>query len=146
MQFLENADSTAIHYRRFNLSPKDKYPAFSICFTGSELYWYRANSIFKRFGLRSFKFEEMLKGEEVFRHDYNYSSMLYNKIPVHSMHVDNVDTRQFYLKISDILSGLEFATDYDETSIRYGIGIRGKEVEEIPVSYTHLTLPTKRIV
>ena len=91
MHFLENDDATAIHYRRFNISPKDMYPTFSICFTGSNLYWYHAKSIFSKFGLRPYEFEEMLKGQNVRFYDYNYSSMLYNKVPVNLRDFSDVD-------------------------------------------------------
>ena len=133
MSFLENDDATAIHYRRFNLTPKDKYPTFSICFTGSELYWYKAMEIFKIFGVRPSKFEAMLKGEEVFQYDYNYTSMLYNKIPVDLSHLKNIDTGQFAVKMSDILTRLEFVTDEDMTGIRIDSSGQGNDVEKIPM-------------
>ena len=95
MHFLENDDATTIHYRRFNLSPKDKYPTFSICFTGDELYWYQAKSLFDEFGVSPSKFEEMLKGQKGIRYDYDYASMLYNKTFVDLRHFSDVDIDKF---------------------------------------------------
>ena len=132
LHFLENDDATAIHYRRFNISPKDKYPTFSICFTGSEINWYHAESLFNIFGLLPSKFEEMIKGQKVIRYDYNYSSMMYNKLPVNLRDFPDVDIGTFSLKISDILTGLEFLTDDDMTSTRHGTGSQGQETEKMP--------------
>ena len=74
----------------------------------------------------------MLKGQQVIRYDYDYSLMLYNKIPVDPVHFADVDVENFTLKMSDILTGLEFVTDDDMTSIRYGSGTKGKETYNIP--------------
>ena len=126
MSFLANEDTTTNHYRRFNLSPKDSYPTFSICFTGSEFYWYKGKEIFKVFGLKPSEFEAMLKGQEVFRYDYNYSSMLYNKIPVDPTLLGDLDIKDYYLKLTDILTGLEFRTLDDITNIEHGKGKPGK--------------------
>ena len=132
ISFLENDDATAIQYRRFNLSPNDKYPVFSICFTGSELYWNKPKSIFNQFQLTPSMFEAMLKGQEVFRYDYNYATLLYRKIPADVDKFHDVDTAQLSLELSDILTGLEFETDDALSSIRQGSGRQGREVEETP--------------
>ena len=132
MHFLQNDDATTINYRRLNLSPKDKYPAFSLCFTGSELYWYHAKPIFRIFGLQPSKFGQMLKGQKVIRYDYNYSSMLYNKIPVDLEHSADLDIEQFSIKLSDILTGFEFAIDDDISTIRLDRERQEKEIDNIP--------------
>ena len=142
ISFIENDDATAIHFRRFNLSPNDKYPVFSICFTGLDLYWYKARSIYNAFGLSPSQFEAMLKGKEVFRYDYNYTKMLYRKIPPNVEDFRNIDTKQLSLKISEILTGLEFETDDPMSSIRYGSGRQGREVENIPLYVGHNTPDT----
>ena len=133
MTFLENDDSTSIHYRRFNLSPNDRYPTFSICFTGTELYWNKAKSIFNLYGLNPSSFEAMLKGQKVFAYDYNYSSMLYNKRPVDISNSLNIGTKQLSLDTLDILTGLEFGTEDEISSIRYGSGMQGQDVENVPL-------------
>ena len=51
IRFLRNDDSTTIAFKRFNLSPDDKYPTFSICFTGAELHWYNDKNIFDQYGI-----------------------------------------------------------------------------------------------
>ena len=133
MRFLENDDSTAIHFRRFNLSPKDKYPTFSICLGGSELYWYQQEAIFKEFQLSGAKLGEMLKGNDAFSYEYNYTSMLYNKVSVEISQHPDIDLGQFSLQASDILTALKYDTEHEETSIRYGRGKTGKLVSQIPL-------------
>ena len=142
-RFIENGDSTAIHYRRFNLSPKDVYPTFSICFTGSDLYWNRAEAIFQKFGLSPSMFESMLKGKDAFSYQYNYTLMLYNKIPVDMKdYLNDVDTGTLSLKISDILTGLEYDTNHKNTSIHYGSGRVGTRVDKIPLQVGYNTSDT----
>ena len=82
IRLLKNDDSTTIAFKRFNLSPDDKYPTFSMCFKGAELRWYNDKFIFDQFGISSSKYEKLLKGEKVSKYRYNYTSKLYDKFPV----------------------------------------------------------------
>ena len=125
IRFLENDDSTAIHFRRFNLSPKDTYPTFSICLTGSGFYWNKPHPIFQKTELSPIMFGRMLKGQDAFSYKYNYTVMLYNKISVDSGDYPNMDIGQFSLKISEILTGLQYATENEEANIYYGSGEKG---------------------
>ena len=102
IRFLENDDSTAIHFRLFNLSPKDKYPTFSICLTGSELYWNKDEDIFKTTELSSQMFGAMLKGKDAFSYQYNHTSMLYRKVSAELKDHLNPDVGRFSLKIGII--------------------------------------------
>ena len=121
IRFLENSDSTAIEFRQFNLAPKDNYPTFTICLTGSDLYWYKAKSIFRTFGLHPPEFAEMIRGEDVFSYEYNYTSRLYKKIPVDIGVYQNLENLgRFSLKISEILTGLEFKTQPEYKNISHG--------------------------
>ena len=68
--------------------------------------------------------------------------MLYRKIPPNVEDFRNIDTKQLSLKISEILTGLEFETDDPMSSIRYGSGRQGREVENIPLYVGHNTPDT----
>ena len=142
VRFLGNADSTAIEFRQFNLAPKDKYPTFTICFTGFDLYWSQVKPIFRAFGLHPTKFGEMLKGDDVFSYEYNYNSMLYDKISVNFNDYKSLDVERYSLKISKMLTGLEFVTQPENTSILYGSGELGKRVYKIPLDKSHNTSDT----
>ena len=137
MRFLENDDSTAIHFRRFNLSPKDKYPVFSICLTGAKLYWYKREPIFNKFQLSRYKLGDILKGKDAFAYEYNYTSMLYNKVPIDISQHPDVDLGHFSLKASDIVTALEYGTEHEKTSVRHGRSAAGNEkfklVDKIPL-------------
>ena len=142
IRFIENGDSASIQFRPFNLAPKDKYPTFTICLTGSDLYWNKAKLIFRKFGIHPSKFVEMLKGKDVFSYDYNYTSMLYNKIPVDISHYQNVDVKRFSLNITEILTGLEFGTQCEDKSISHGSGEKGYMIEKIPFEEGYTTSDT----
>ena len=142
MRFLENGDSTAIHFRRFNLSPKDKYPTFSICLTDAEFYWNKAEEIFKATKLSPTMLEAMLKGKDAFIYDYNYTSMLYNKIPVDMQDYPNMNAGRFSLKLPEILAGIEYHTEHAQTSLHYGTGRIGKPLDKIPLTIGYNTTDT----
>ena len=108
VRFLENDDSTTIHFRQFNLSPKDKYPTFTICLTGSELYWNKEDAIFNSTELTPNMFGKMLKGQDAFSYRYNHTSMLYYKIPVELTDHPIMDVGELSLKVSEIVTGLEY--------------------------------------
>ena len=131
IRFLENNDTTAIQFRQFNLSPKDKYPTFSICLTGSDLYWNKDRLIFQTFGLHPSTFGEMLKGENVFSYAYNYKTMLYDKIPVHMSDYQGLDPEQFSLKLTEILTGLEYRTRPEANSILRHSGKIKEAIDEM---------------
>ena len=105
-------------------------------------FWNKHKAIFQAFGLHPTKFGEMLRGKDTFSYDYNYTSMLYNKIPVDIGEHQNLDTEKFSLKISEILTGLEFATQSEDNSIRYGSGNIGKMVNEMPFEEGYKTSDT----
>ena len=133
IRFLENADSTSIEFRPFNLAPKDKYPTFTICYTGYDAHWNKAQAIFRTFGLHPSKFGEMLKGEDVFSYEYNYTSRLYKKTPVDIRDYPHLDIQRFSLKISEVLTGLEFGTQPEDNGVSFGSSDFGKRLDRIPL-------------
>ena len=134
MRFLKNEDSTTIAFKRFNLSPDDKYPAFSICFTGAELHWYNDKLIFDTFGVSSSKYERMLKGEKIMKYEYDYKSKLYDKVPVDYIVGSSQDQPDnFSVSISDILTGLRYRTIPRESSTEYKIEALRNEKQKVPL-------------
>ena len=131
-RFFENRDSSTIMFKRFNISPDDRYPTLSICFEGAKLNWYNETSIFESFGITSTKYEKILKGEQVLKFEYDYKTKLYNKIFTDIRNGSNDGFDKFYLSIADMLTGIEYATEEIPNSIKYGKGDRGVEVEDIP--------------
>lgn len=134
IRFAENEDTTTINFKRFDLSPAESYPAFSICLTGAELYWYHDEKIFKMFGLTSSEYGKMLAGQRVMMTKYNYTSKSYYKIPTEYSHRSGDNVEQFSLAASDILVGLKYATQDGINDIEYGRDWRGKRLGNIPLA------------
>ena len=133
IRWLQNEDTSLIAFKRFGLPTNEGYPSISICFTGHELYWYNDASIFRAFGVTTATYEKMLKGEEGFEYDYNYESGLYTKIQIEKKDLLLDDAEKFQINISNIVTGVEYVTQDESTSIRYASGKRGKAVFEIPL-------------
>ena len=70
-RFIANQSATLISYQHYHNSPDDIYPTFSICFTGTSFHWYGEMAIFRTYGLTSYEYERMLKGESAFRYEYD---------------------------------------------------------------------------
>ena len=64
-RFIENQDTSSISFKRFNRTPKDKYPTFSLCFEGTEFHWYHNMEIFNDHELSAKNFDAYLKGKTV---------------------------------------------------------------------------------
>ena len=133
IRFLENDDATIIHFKKFNLSPDGVYPGFSLCFSGPRLYWYDDELIFNVTGIMPETYEKMLKGEQVHRYEYNYTSRLYRKVALGSISTSINNFEKFYLTKSQIITGVEYVTEDEKHSVRYGKGENGKLLEEVPL-------------
>jgi hypothetical protein len=137
-RFIENTDTSSIHTKLFNESPEDPYPALTICILGAELRWYNDSSIFESFEVTTTKYGELLKGKEVLKYGYDYQTRLYQQIPVDIRNGSHKDFQRFSLSISNVITGLEYETKDDKTTIHYGKGRMGKKTKQLPfeVSYT----------
>ena len=120
VKFLENHDATSIAYKKFNQSPQDKYPTFSLCFQGNRFHWYHDLAIFNAFGLTSYPFQKMLEGNDALKYEYNLSTRLYRKTPTFMNNGSYISFDSFHLQMTDILTDLEFATENPEDMVYYG--------------------------
>ena len=114
IRFIENEDSSAITFKRFNQSPEDKYPTFSLCFKGAPLSWYHDDLIFSRFGLTSSRYAKTLEGKQTYKYNYNYTARLYKKIPIQTNDVVTEDVDKFYLNSSNIWKDVDYATEHEQ--------------------------------
>ena len=78
LRYLKNQDSSTITYKQFNEIPDNRYPTFSICLQGKEIYWKAEPLIFERFGVTSLQYVDYLKGMG-WQYNYNETSKLYKK-------------------------------------------------------------------
>ena len=81
-RFLDDANETAISYKKYGETSEDKYPSFSVCFEGDDLYHFNESAIFNAYGIHLSDYEMMLNGETAFQYDYDPSSRRYSKTPL----------------------------------------------------------------
>ena len=110
-RYKENSDITSIIYKKYNQEPENKYPTFSICFTGTRYHWYHESQIFRDYGLDPVSYGVMLMGETAMTYEYNYTSRLYHKLPVPMNKDMNENMDQYHLRPSDILLRSEFVNE-----------------------------------
>ena len=70
VEFMENKDTSSIAYTHFNQNPIDRYPTFTLCLKGREIYWRDEEILFGRAGVTSSDYVQMLNGRRV-RYDGN---------------------------------------------------------------------------
>ena len=138
-RFLENADTSSIDTKTFNESPEDPYPSLTMCIIGAELRWFNDATIFERFEVNPSKYGELLKGMEVLKYEYDYQTRLYKQLPVDIRNGSNQDFETFSLRISNVITGLEFVTEHDQENIHYGKGSKGKVAKHLPFEVNYAT-------
>ena len=109
-RYLEDRSTTSITYKHYNTKPEDKYPTYSICFTGSSFYWRDEFAIFDANNLYSYQLEQMLRGRPTFSYQYDGTGIQYKILP---LLVSNDSKIEFYhVHLKDILVEAHF-TAYD---------------------------------
>ena len=119
-RFLENKDATSITFKRYNESPREKYPSFSICFTGTQFYWYYYGHMANVYGITPQEYEKILVGQPAFIHDYLHSSRLYKKLPVNLNNFSDSLYDQFHVQFRDVVTEVEFLTKNANHYTYYG--------------------------
>ena len=119
-RYFENRDATAITYRKYNQNSNDQYPTYSICFKGEKFHWYRQLTLFNVYGITSSQFEQMLKGQTAYKYQLNYTSLVYNKVPIAVENTSEIGIETVHLQMSDLLVELQFDTENENNSFYYG--------------------------
>ena len=89
-RFQEDLNATAITYKKYGHTFDDKYPSFSVCFEGNELYSFNESAIFTSYGIYLSDYEMMLNGKEAFQYKYNPLTRRYSKNPLSTKFKPNV--------------------------------------------------------
>lgn len=119
VRYLKNEDSSTITQIQFNQTPlDDKYPTFSICLRGSDIYWLRENSLFENFGVTSSQFVYTLQGRG-WRYEYNERGRPYHNKSVDIGTFPHNETMQYFLKPSDIIVKTEFLAQQEVHTTHY---------------------------
>ena len=142
-RFREDRSATVISYRRYGDSLGHKYPDFSVCVKGDDVYRYNGSSIFEAYKINPTEYKMLLEGKPAYRFKYNAKSRLYDKIPLLPTHETNFtfdEMAKDSYELSDMIQEAEFQTKDARSSIVYRkrkrIGLE-KAVDEPPfyISY-----------
>ena len=118
IRYCENDDSSSISYKQFNQTPLDKYPTFSICFKGHDIYWRRKLKLFETFGITAKQYDMIIKGQLGIRYKNEHDLRLYRKESVDMLNVSNIAFKEhWYLKLSDFLINAKFTSQNLDFSI-----------------------------
>ena len=118
IRYLENDDSSSIRYKQFNQTPLDKYPTFSVCFKGPEIYWPRAMNIFEKFGISAKQYDRIIKGGTGIRYKNEHDIRLYRKETLEMRNVSNIAFEEhWHLKLTDFVVQAKFLSQNSEFSI-----------------------------
>ena len=126
-QYSENADTTFITIKTFNVDSQDKYPTFSFCFSGSNFHWYNDLNVFKAYGLRTEQLEKMLKGETAIKYERKLNSKLFSKIPTFMQDGKYEDFDEFHLRPQDFIVDLQYSYENFENNVHYSKGSQRNE-------------------
>ena len=145
-RFHEDANATAIAYKKYGHTIADKYPSFSICFQGQGFYRFNESAIFAAYGIHLEDYQMILDGEKAFRYQYDATNKRYNKalLPLSFKPSIGFDKEDLF-QLPDIIEKTIFAAEFQrQTTVfdKTGPISVGQVVEEQPffVSYQSLTL------
>ena len=137
-RYVEDLSKTSLIYKHYNERQEDKYPTYSICFKGSNLYWQNDFAIFNEYELHPHEFEQMLKGEDTFRYEYNFTSRLYRKVHNNFRSVSSTIFDSFYLKASDFIDEARLTANDGQYSVLYDSFSTPNSSFDPPFCMTHL--------
>ena len=135
IRFLENRDSSSITHKTFNQSPQDKYPTFSICIKGKDIYWNHEDVLFQHLGVTSEQYVDMLKGDG-WRYKFDFSHLLYKR---KSFNFNNVSDNTLRggkdlvpLNPFEIITGVHLIAQNVNDTTYYGSGKKGTRLQKHP--------------
>ena len=121
-RFREDRSATVISYRTYGDILGHKYPDFSVCVKGDDVYRYNGSSIFKAYKINPTEYKMLLEGKPAYRFKYDATSRLYDKIPLPPTHQTNFtfdEMAKDSYALSDIVKEAEFQTKDARSSIVY---------------------------
>ena len=134
VRYLQNNDTSTITHKTFNEIPENRYPSFSICLKGKEIYWKTESILFERYGVTSEQYADMLKGVG-WQNKYDEMSRLYKKVYLNDSTYSTIlmtNIPGIFLQQNDIIVGTEFLT-------RDHFGKEGFNKENMPFYIGHRT-------
>ena len=138
--YSENSDVQLLAMRNFNNETIDKYPTFSLCFRGTRFHWYNDLEIFNSYSLDAIQYDRMIRGETAERYERNGLNRSYIKQPVFSNNSQDIAFTNYYLKISDFVRSLHFATETKDTDLLISNPDEWNTIKENPMHLSHQTV------
>ena len=77
----ENKNTASITFKKYEQTPEDKYPTFSICFQGTGIHSYNDSLIFETYEVTSDQYRLMLEGRNTSAYYYEPALRFYKKRP-----------------------------------------------------------------
>ena len=138
-RFGENKSSTSITYKKYEETPEDKYPTFSICFKGANVHSYNKSAIFESYGITSSHYQLLLEGKSTFTYRYNSTLRFDRKssnVVKKASRLKFEGMMQRTFEMADILLEANF-TRQDEAYNTY----YSRNLEETPTFYISHEMP-----
>ena len=136
--FSQNRDSSSIAYKPFNLSPTDKYPTFSICLKGYQIYWQQEKFLFDTTGATSSQYTDILRGAGT-RYKYDEETRLYLKESVGLDNISTVSFDQMLLNPTDLFVEVDLFAYDDRQSTHYVALNKGSNSSKLPFNIAYQT-------
>ena len=133
-RFQEDSNETTIAFKTFGITAEDKYPAYSVCFEGNDLYRFNESAIFAAYGIHLHDYEMMLNGRVAYQYNYYPSTRRYGKRSVPRQFEPSIGFKeQGLFKLPDIVNAASFVAENQSHDIFYkGKDSDSFEKEEIP--------------
>ena len=145
VRFQDNKDTSSISYKFFAKTVNDKYPTFSVCFKGAELYWFKNQGnygyhIFNEFGITAQQYVRVIEGDQGIRYDHDFSTHLYRKTHLDIRNVSTIGFDEHWdLNLEDILRESDFVTQEPNHSFHYENYNRGEQDQQPPFKFSYRT-------
>ena len=137
IRYIENNDLSTITQQTFNDVPNNKYPTFTICLKGKDVYWKNEKMLLDQTGLSSVQYVDLLEGKGGFGHKYNEKSRLYEKENINVSRALQMDTSSIFLLKSDVIVGTHFFAENNLQSTHYGYGKETANLQDAPFHIGH---------
>ena len=120
-RFHEDKNATVITYKKLGHTIEDKYPSFSLCFEGNNLYRFNESAIFTAYGIHLSDYERMLNGKLAYQYDYDHSRKRYNKKLLPSKYEPSIgfETNDLF-QLPDIVQKTSFVAEDHNQDIYFG--------------------------
>ena len=140
VRFIENQDSSTISQKIFNHEPNNKYPTFTICVKGTNIYSSNEIALFEQTELTSLQYVDLLEGNEGYRYMYDLKDGTYKK---ESANLSSIFMKNNFSILSplpsDIIVGTRFIAQNDFQSTHYGYGEETVNLPNVPFHIGHRT-------